>query len=356
MHARILIVDDDPRIRKVLTLGLEKAGYEVEALGESEDVARRLNRDGLEADCVLLDIRMPGLSGLELLEQLHLKEPLTPVIMLTANSDLETGLRAMKEGAFDYLVKPARKDRLVETIRKALRYRHLQLENKRLARENAEYQRSLEQKVAERTTELKEAYRRLKRTNIDTVRVLAETIEAKDPYTRGHSNRVRTLSKSLGEALDLSREELEIIEYGALLHDIGKIGVPEQLLHKDGPLTDEERAHFQLHPVTGWNILKTVEFFEPCLPIVRNHHERFDGTGYPDGISGEEIPLFARIAGVADAFDAMTSTRPYRSAMPLNRALQEIRSGAGAQFDPQLADRFLREKVYASVEELFRTP
>jgi len=353
MEGRVLITDDDPAIQKVLTLGLSRAGFETRVASAGQLAVDLLTGGEFEPDCILLDIRMTGLTGLDVLPILKRERPLTPVIMLTALVDLDAGIQSMKRGAFDYLVKPVQKADVIDAIRKAIRYRDLLVENERLAAENREYQAYLELKVEERTAELFSAYRKLQKVNLETVRVLAETIEAKDPYTRGHCNRVRLLAVRLYDAVrpdSKDPNEREILEYGALLHDIGKIGIPEGLLHKNGRLTDEEVRIFNQHPTIGANILKEVEFFRPCLPIVRSHHEWHDGHGYPDGLKGDEIDFLVKIVSVADAFDAMTSTRPYRLALPVDRALGELSAGKGVQFDPELVDLFLGRKAYLAVQ------
>ncbi|MEW5816191.1 MAG: HD domain-containing phosphohydrolase, partial [Spirochaetota bacterium] len=321
MRNRVLIIDDDPAIQKVLSISLENDGFEVAIAGSALAAFDILSRNEISPDCILLDIRMPKMTGEEALPIFKKNYPLIPVIMLTAMTDLDTAIGAMKNGAFDYLTKPFRKIQLLETIRKAIRFRNIAIENERLTRENMEYQKSLEQKVTERTEELFKAYLQLKKTNLETVRVLAETIEAKDHYTRGHCNRVRLLSSTMAQFMGFSKEKIASLEYGALLHDIGKIGIPEEILNKNGTLTEEERKAFQQHTLIGENILKTVDFFKMCLPIIRHHHERFDGKGYPDGAKMNEIDLSARIVSVSDAYDAMTSTRPYRIAMSHATAL-----------------------------------
>ena len=329
----VLIVDDDPAIRKVLGIGLESGGFST-ITADSADSAIKILSEGIEPPgCIVLDVKMPGRSGLDILPIIRSGYPLIPVVMLTAHSDLDTGLEAMRRGAFDFAVKPIRRIELIQVLNRALEYQRILVENERLADENREYQRSLEDKVKERTEELSEAYRRLLSTNMETVRVLAETIEAKDRYTRGHCNRVRVISRSIAERAGLPAEKTEIIEYGALLHDIGKIGIPESLLLKDGTLSREEQTIFRQHTVIGWKILGSVDFFRRCLDIVRSHHERFDGMGYPDGIMGRELDEGVRIVTIADAFDAMTSDRPYRRAMPIESALGELEKMAGLQFD-----------------------
>ncbi|MGA2612803.1 MAG: HD domain-containing phosphohydrolase [Spirochaetia bacterium] len=340
MGDKVLIVDDDPAIRKVLGIGLRGAGFEIYEAAAASEVLEVLRDSRFDPDCVMMDIRMPGMPGTELLTIVKKEHPLVPVIMLTALSELEIAVNSMKAGAFDYLSKPVRKTEVEQTVRKAIRFRKMQLENERLQRENQEYQRTLERKVEERTAQLAEAFRKLQQANIETVKVLAETIEAKDPYTRGHCSRVRLLSTRIASAMGIVKAEIDVLEYGALLHDIGKIGIPERLLNKNGRLEEEEYNVFKSHPALGASILNAVEFFRPCLPIVHHHHEWFNGQGYPDHLAGEQIDLKARIVSVADAFDAMTSSRPYRPATSTDRACEELRRGSGTQFDPRIVEAF----------------
>ena len=187
------------------------------------------------------------------------------------------------------------------------------------------------------------------------VNKLAETIEAKDTYTRGHCNRVRILSSKIARNIGMSKDKIETLEYGALLHDIGKIGVSEILLNKHEMLTEKEKRSFQMHTVIGEHILSTVEFFQPCLKIIRSHHEWYDGTGYPDEIKGKEIDLSAKIVTIADAFDAMTSTRPYREALPVETALSEIMKGKGRQFDPSVVNIFINNELYKTLTPIINS-
>ncbi len=343
----ILIVDDDRAIQKVLGIILETAGYNILQAECAEDALEILEKTEIAPDSILSDIRMPGMSGLELLSILTDRFPLVPVIMLTAHTDLDTGLTAMKRGAFDYITKPVRKAVLLDLLEKSLDHKMILEENHRLKLENQKYQEELEDRVEQRTRELRLAYDKLKDTNLVTVKVLAETIEAKDPYTRGHSNRVRGFAREMALKMGLSCHDIEILEYGALLHDIGKIGIPEGLLHKEQPLDQEEKKIFQDHPGIGENILKVVDFFAPCLPIVKQHHEWYNGQGYPAGLKGSETDLLARIVQVADSFDAMTTNRPYRNALPRDEAIKELEAGKGSQFDPELVHLFIQSGIYS---------
>lgn len=346
MKEKILIVDDDPAIQKVLDIGLTDSGFFTKVSKSAVEALDMLRVKKFRPDCVILDVRMPEMSGLEAIPHLKEIDRKVQIIMLTATTDIGTGVEAMKRGAFDYLVKPVHRGELVETIGKALRYRALLLENERLAQENREYQKLLEMKIEERTAELFTAYRQLQQTNMDTVRMLAETIEAKDHYTRGHCRRVRLLAAELYAKVEAAMPRIEMLDYGALLHDIGKIGISEQLLNKNGRLTEEEYQIFAGHPVIGENILKTVEFFRPCLPIVRSHHEWYNGKGYPDGIAGDAIDPLVRIVSIADSYDAMTSNRPYRRALPLSVAIEELQKGRGIQFDPEFVEVFVENRVF----------
>lgn len=202
--------------------------------------------------------------------------------------------------------------------------------------------------MEERTAQLQQALLILKETHFDSIKVLTGAIDAKDPYTRGHSDRVRKMSVRTGMKLGLSEKDLESLQYGALLHDIGKIGINDGVLQKKGLLDSHQYKYIQEHPLIGVKIVEGVDFFKDKIPMIRNHHEHFDGRGYPDGLVGEIIPLEARIIAVADAFDAMTSVRPHRRALPVEDVLLEMEKGKGKQFDPHILEIFLMEKIYDS--------
>jgi putative two-component system response regulator len=322
-------------------------GYQVATAESGEQALSWIQEHA--CDAILLDIRMAGIDGLVTLSRIIAMTTLIPVIMVTATDDIETAVGCMRDGAFDYIVKPVRRVILKEALARALRHRSLVMENQRLAEENARHREYLEQEVQERTSELSIAYDQLKKINFKTVKVLAETIEAKDPYTRGHCHRVHILSKTMAQHLDYDSEAITAVEYGSLLHDIGKIGVPETILNKPAKLSWDEFQILKEHPLVGEQILRPLEFFSDCLPIVRNHHERYDGEGYPDGLSGGEIPATARIVAITDAYDAMTSTRSYRTAMRTEEAIERIEAGIGSQFDPELARLFIDERVCNTV-------
>jgi putative nucleotidyltransferase with HDIG domain len=245
----------------------------------------------------------------------------------------------MRLGAYDFIIKPADLDLILLSVRKAL-------EKRRLEEELEAYHKHLERLVEERTAGLRQAYRVLKKAHFDSVKVLAEAIDAKDPYTRGHSDRVRRMSLKIAGHLGFLEERLESLEYGALLHDIGKIGIKDEVLQKPGALNPGEYQYIQEHTLIGAKIVEGIDFFKDKIPMIRCHHEYYDGSGYPDGLVGETIPLEARIITVPDAFDAMASLRPHRRAMPLEEVLMELEKGRAKQFDPKVLEIFLREKIY----------
>ena len=342
--ATIVVIDDEQRIRKILTLQLEKAGYNVISLDNGKEAMELIGQ--LEVDVVITDIRMPNITGEQVLKYVKTHSPTIPVIMLTGVVDVETAVNIMKSGAYDYLVKPVKRDDLLITVHRAVQYREIVLRNVRLQEENIKYQRDLEHKVRERTRELARALAHLREIHMDTVKILASAIEEKDPYMRGHSNRVRILSAEMARRLGYKEMEIERIEYGALLHDIGKIAIDQRILDKPGPLTEEEHKIIQEHPIIGERIISKVSFFADIAPMVRWHHERWDGLGYPDGIKGENIPVPVRILNLVDAFDAMTSDRPYRKALPIERVINIIKEERGKQFAPEVVDIFINEEVY----------
>jgi putative two-component system response regulator len=248
-------------------------------------------------------------------------------------------MKAIRAGASDYLTKPVRRETLLACIDRTISKSALQKERESRQSQEKDYQKGLE-------IELSRAMEALKNTTRATLEAFSETIEQKDAYTKGHCNRVRNISVALGKALRLSHERLAILEGGALLHDIGKIGISEEILNKKGKLTQMEFDIIRMHPISGERIINHIEMFQPYRPIIRSHHERMDGTGYPDGLKGEEIPFDVRIVSLADAFDAMTSNRAYRSALPTEIAVEEIKICSGTQFDPEIVEVFMEKEIF----------
>lgn len=339
MNKHIVTTDDDPAIRKVLQLFLTKEGYQVTPCKNGHELEDVLLAKGETIDLVLLDIKMPGPSGFEMLEVIQRKHSSIPVVMLTAFNDLDTGMKAIRAGASDYLTKPVRRETLLACIDRTISKSALQKERESRQSKEKDYQKGLE-------IELSRAMEALKNTTRATLEAFSETIEQKDAYTKGHCNRVRNISVALGKALRLSPERMAILEGGALLHDIGKIGISEEILNKKGKLTQMEFDIIRMHPISGERIINHIEMFQPYRPIIRSHHERMDGTGYPDGLKGEEIPFDVRIVSLADAFDAMTSNRAYRSALPTEIAVEEIKICSGTQFDPEIVEVFMEKEIF----------
>ncbi len=347
----ILIIDDEESIRNVLHTHLHKEGYNVIPSKGGASVFDDLKNNPF--DIVISDIKMPDVDGFKVLDFVKTHYDTVPVVMLTGLSEVGVAVEVMKRGAFDYAVKPVQKKDLLVIIKKALEHRDLLERNKTLERENREYQLSLEKRVLERTMELdsktaevKKAYSILKSMNLQFVNVLAETIEAKDRHTRGHCNRMRFLCVELGRLAGLSEKDIEILEYASILHDLGKIGVSDFILNKNGPLDKDELYRIKEHPEIGEKILQSIPMMDTVARIIGAHHENFDGTGYPKGLKGSDIPLPARIIAVADIYDAMTSDRPYRKGLPLNVVLDEMSRVSGTQLDPDMAGLFINHRLY----------
>jgi len=283
-------------------------------------------------ELVILDIKMPGKSGIELLPEIKAKYPTMAVIMATAITDAGNAINCMKEGADDYICKPFNLEEVVISADKALEKRRLELEIK-------EYQERLQQKVEEQTAEIRRIF-------LGAIEALVFALEAKDKYTAGHSRRVTKISLAIGKELGLSRDEIEDLRWGSLLHDVGKIAVDQSIQNKPEKLTPVEYEHIMIHTQIGAGIVKPV-VNDRVVDMIIHHHDHYDGTGLNQTVAGEDIPLGARIMAVADAFDAMTSHRPYRPAMPVEEALREIKRCVDTQFDPVAARAFL--KISASL-------
>lgn len=331
-QATILIVDDEESIRRLLNQKLSSEGYQCQEAGTGNAALDTL-RDN-EIALVILDIKMPGKSGFELLPEIRASYPDTTVIMATAITDINTAIQSTRQGAYDYVTKPFNLDELVLSVGRALEKRRLELENRA-------YQQHLERKVEEQAKKIRAAL-------LNAIVALVYCLEAKDEYTSGHSQSVAEISVAIARKLDMPQDSIEKVSLAGLIHDIGKIGVKESVLNKPGRLTDEEFQHIKYHSEKGEQILIPVVEDEEILRMVRHHHERYDGNGYPDGLKGEQIPLGARILAVADAYDAMISERPYRGAMSAEVACAEIERGKGTQFDPEVVDAFFKIKKFVS--------
>jgi putative nucleotidyltransferase with HDIG domain len=334
---RILIVDDEEMIRAILSRRLIQEGYSCVTARNGREALNHIYKNTYSL--IISDIKMPEMDGIELLKRTKAMCPNMIVIIMTAYPEIDMAVAAMREGAYDFIIKPADLDLVILSVKRAL-------EKKRLEEEIEVYHQNLEKLVEERTAKLQQAYHTLKKAYLDSVKVLVEAIDAKDPYTRGHSDRVRRMSLKIATSLGWSEERVETLEYGALLHDIGKIGIKDEILQKPGSLSLEEYQAIQEHPLIGVKIVEGVDFFKDKISMIRHHHEHFDGRGYPDGLRGEAIPLEARIIAVPDAFDAMASLRPHRKAMSLEDILLEMEKCRGIQFDPNILEIFLKKKIF----------
>jgi putative two-component system response regulator len=339
LEEKILIVDDEELICDVLSRRLTREGYLCVTASNGREALSRFYQEPFSI--ILSDIKMPEMDGMELLKKVKALNPKSMVIIITAYAEIDVAVDAMRLGANDFILKPVNLDLVALSVRNVLEKKHLEDELET-------YHRNLERLVEERTGKLQQAYRTLKKAHLDSVKVLVEAIDAKDPYTRGHSDRVRRMSLDIAQALGFTEERLESLEYGALLHDIGKIGIKDDVLLKEGPLNSDEYEYIQEHPLIGVKIVEGVQFLTDKVPMIRHHHEHFDGTGYPDGLAGEAIPLEARIISVPDAYDAMSSMRPHRRAMGLEEVLSELERCGSKQFDPLILDIFFRNRIYRS--------
>ncbi|HIE16750.1 MAG TPA: response regulator [Dehalococcoidia bacterium] len=324
--AKVLIVDDEATVREVLTRKLTGHGYHCTTAFDGNDALKKLKNN--QIDLVLLDISMPQKSGVEVLKEIRDKWIDTAVIMVTAIADVETAINAMKLGAYDYVIKPIDLDVLLISIDRAL-------EKRRLLLENRAYQLYLEQKVKEQTDRIRQSF-------MNSITALATALEAKDAYTKGHSERVTRIAVAIAEELGFSHEQIDKIRLAGLVHDIGKIGISESILNKPGKLTNEEFEFVKAHCELGQRILHPIVQDNEILDMVLHHHERYDGRGYPHGLSAQQISLGARILAIADAYDAMTSCRPYRPALSLEAVCAELEKGKGTQLDPAIVDILLK--------------
>jgi putative nucleotidyltransferase with HDIG domain len=331
-ETKILVVDDEEAIRDVVCTLLEAQGYDCFSLGNGLLAQRYLQENAV--DLVLSDMVMPEMDGLSLLRWLRKGYPDIPVIMVTAIYDLSTALDAIRQGAYDYILKPFEKDQLYLGVRRAL-------EHRRLVMENRNYQRNLEQLVGERTAQLRGALHQLEQSYDDTLEALGGALDLRDAETEGHCKRVTAFTIAIAKEMKVDSRALPQIARAAFLHDIGKMAIPDQILRKPGPLTPEEREVMRSHCEIGYNMVTRIPFLREAAEIVLSHQEFFDGTGYPRKLSGEQIPMGARIFAVADALDAMISDRPYRKALPISHARQEIERCSGTQFDPEVVKVFM---------------
>src|SRR5438477_2596338 len=330
---RILVVDDEDSIREIVSSMLVSANYQCRQAASGLE-ALALLESGEEFELMLSDLMMAGLDGNGLLEKTKEKFPDMPVVMVTAVHDISVALAAIRNGAYDYLLKPFEREQLLATVRRAL-------ENRRLKLENREYLTDMELLVEARTEQLRKAMGNLERSYDITLEALGDALDLKDAETEGHSKRVTAFTIAIARALGLSSDEIRVIARGAFLHDIGKMAIPDNILRKPDKLTPDEVTIMREHCFHGYQILKKIPFLAEAAEIVYSHQERFDGTGYPRGLKGEQIPLGARMFSVADTLDAITSNRPYRPAQTVDAAREEIERWSGRPFDPEIVTTFM---------------
>ena len=330
---RILVVDDEDAIREIVCSMLAAANYKTRQASSGLKALALLDA-GEEFELMLSDLMMADLDGIGLLERTQEGYPDMPVVMVTAVHDISVALAAIRNGAYDYLLKPFEREQLLATVRRAL-------ENRRLKMENRRYQTELESLVDARTEQLQKAMSNLERSYDITLEALGDALDLKDAETEGHSKRVTAFTIAIARAMGLPRDQIAMIARGAFLHDIGKMAIPDAILRKPGKLVPEEVTVMREHAYRGYQMLKKIPFLAEAAEIVYSHQEKFDGTGYPRGLKGKEIPLGARLFSVADTLDAITSDRPYRAAQTVTAAREEIKVWSGRQFDPEVVKMFL---------------
>lgn len=329
---RILIVDDDESVRDVISVLLKEEGYNCVVASSAEMAIDLAGSE--ETPLVISDMKMPGRDGLWLLENFRQRFPDTAVIMLTGYGDTEAAVDCLRRGAVDYLLKPPKLTDLIRAIERALAKRRIELARKR-------YQKKLERKVRDRTTELRSALKDIANTYQNTLLALVAALDAREHETSDHSQRVVKYTTAIAQRMGINGGELDEIGRGALLHDVGKIGVPDAVLLKPGKLTADEWTEMRKHPDIGFNMIRSIPFLNIPAQIVLSHQEMFNGGGYPRKLMRNEIHIGARIFSVADTLDAMTSDRPYRKGTTFANAILEIKRCAGSQFDPEVVRAFL---------------
>lgn len=342
-RGRILVVDDDPEIAQLLKKCLQVQNYSVEAETSAADALRRLDAKPDRFDLVITDLNMPECGGIELLGALRARDSRMIAIVMTGFGTKENAIESLRRGAFDFIEKPVVAPALLASVEKAMEHRRLQIENER-------YRLRLEEMVREKSAALIEALEQLKGAHNFTLQAMAGLLDAREHATGQHSVRVRDIAISLGRMLGLPQKDLDVLAQAALLHDIGKIAVPDAILLKPGALNEEEWRIMRQHPEVGYNVLRASPHLAPVAEIVYSHQERYDGSGYPRGLRGSQICRGARIFAVVDAYDAMRSHRPYRKAMAPEESLEEIRRGKGKLFDPEVVDALCRSQ--AEVERI----
>ena len=322
MNYKIIAVDDEQGIVDSLSIFLKRSGYNFVGVTDPQEAIERVKNEHF--DLMILDFIMTPIHGDQVVEEIRKFNKELYILLLTGHKDLAPPLDTIRRLDIQgYCEKSDKFDQLLLLIESGI---------KSIAQMN---------EIKKINIQLSDTYEKLEQAYLDSIQTLRYTVEAKDPYTRGHSDRVSLYSVLIGKYLGLSEKDLKTLEIGGLFHDIGKIGVPDAILRKETKLTDDEYSEIKNHPAIGAHILSSAEIFKDIIPIVKHHHEKYDGNGYPGRLKGDEIPYLARIAAIADTFDAMTSKRTYRDALPLETVIAEFERCRGTQFDPKLDDVFL---------------
>ena len=332
---KIIAVDDEEGIIDSLSIFLKRSGYDFTGVTNPQDAIEKVKNEHL--DLMILDFIMTPFHGDQVVEEIRKFNKELYILLLTGHKDLAPPLDTIRRLDIQgYCEKSDKFDQLLLLIESGIKSIKQMNEIKKI------------------NTELSDTYGKLENAYLESIETLRYTVEAKDTYTRGHSDRVSAYSVLIGEKLGLSDEDIRILRIGGLFHDIGKIGVPDTILLKDSKLSDDEYSQIKNHPTIGEHILSNASIFKDMIPIVKHHHERFDGKGYPSRLAGTDIPYFARITAVADTFDAMTSKRSYRDPLPLQVVIDEIKRCSGTQFDPDIAKVFVEilENDYAKIQEI----
>jgi len=330
----IIVVDDDPSVLRIVQLLLEAEKMVVQTCPTAANALEVFQTNPTAFDAALIDLNLEDMSGLELVRELSKKNPLLVSIIITGDATLDNALSSLRHGAYDFIQKPVQRNQLKVTLDRALDYHRLRMENE-------EYQQNLEAMVRRKSMELTGALKRTRDSLDFALRAMTAMLDAREHSTGAHSQRVQELTVLLAGKYGFDEKQIDGVRQGALLHDIGKIGVPDSILLKSGPLTEEEWGIMRNHVYIGYELIKSSPELQAAADIMLCHHEDFNGSGYPRGLKGDEIPLAARIFSVVDAYDAMRSTRPYRQGMPREQALAEIKQHSGTQFDPQVIEVFL---------------